>query len=250
MWNVSDSISPFQRAFGTMTQSVGERLRDLRATFPRAFGIVVTILTLLVAANVAAAARLWRFRSEITQLRASMSEAERRRTDLAITSRDNRAKVVAELVRRQARADRDLHLAVEVDSGRLLLERDGVALRDVPVTIGAERLVGIAPDTVRVVLRRGAQTVTAIFGAKDTWDVPAWLVADRGFPLPPDLHSKGLLGRDALGLNGGGVIYALPKDGPLADSTYVLPGSIMLRSDDLRAIAPNIVRGMTVYLYD
>ncbi len=233
-----------------MTPSVRERMRALRAQFPRAFIASWALLALLVVANAVFAVRLWHFRGDVERLRAVMTDAERNRTDLAIKSEDNRAKVVAELVRRQARADRDLHLTIEVDSGRMLLERDGVALREIPIAVGPDRLVGSAPDTVRVAIRRGAQAVSAVLGASDAWDVPEWVFSDRAMPVPEDRNTKGALGRNALVLTGGAVIYALPKDGPLADSSYVLPGSVLLRAEDLRAIAPNVMRGMTVYLYE
>ena len=233
-----------------MTHSARERLLALRMQYPRAFVSVAAILTLLIAANAVVAVRLWRFRDEVAHLRASMTEAERNRADLAIKSEDNRAKAVAELIRRQARADRDLHLAIEIDSGRMYLERDGVALREMPVTIGAERLVGNAPETTRVAVSRGSQTVATLMGVNDAWEIPLWVFDDRAIPAPMDRRTKGALGRSALILNDGAVIYALPKDGPLADSSYVLPGSVLLRAEDLRAIAPNVVRGMNVYLYE
>ena len=59
----------------------------------------------------------------------------------------------------------------------------------------------------------------------------------------------GALGAGAIVLSGGAVIYARPSDGPLSDSTYVLPGAIRARTQDLRAIAPNLTPGMAVYLY-
>lgn len=233
-----------------MTHSVRESVQALRTTFPRAFVAVVAILAILIGANIVAAVRLWRFRDDVERLRAGMTDAERNRADLAIKSEDNRARVVAELVHRQARADHDLHLSIEVDSSRMFLERDGVTLREMPIAIGPERLVGRAPDTVRIVVPRGEQTVTALVGITDAWEVPGWVFADRTLPEPPDRHTKGALGRNAVILNSGAVIYSLPKDGPLADSSYALPGSILVRAEDLRAIAPNITRGMSVYLYD
>ena len=233
-----------------MTHSIRERLLALRTHSPRVFVAFPAILTLLRVANVVAAARLWRFRDDAARLRASMTETERNRTDLAIKSEDNRAKVVSELVRRQARADHELHLAIEVDSGRMFLERDGVALREIPIAVGPERVVSGAPEPTRVALSRGAQAVATLVGADDAWEVPVLVFEDRRIPVPTDRRTKGALGSNALLLNGGGVIYALPKDGPLADSTYVLPGAVLLRAEDLRAIAPNVVLGMTVYLYE
>ena len=53
----------------------------------------------------------------------------------------------------------------------------------------------------------------------------------------------------AILLNGGTVLYAMPSAGPLNDSSYVLPGSVRLRAEDLRAIKPNLETGMRVYFY-
>ena len=53
----------------------------------------------------------------------------------------------------------------------------------------------------------------------------------------------------ALFLDGGTVIYSLPKSGPLADSTYVLPGSVRANEADLKAIVENLSAGTKVYFY-
>lgn len=233
-----------------MTPSFAARVQALRAQAPRAFGAIVAIAALLVLLNLILAVRVWRFRQDVTQLRASMTDAERSRADLALKSEDNRVKVAAEFVRRQARADRELHLTLEVDSNRMFLERDGVALREMPVALGQPGAGPANGDSSATAITRGARTVAALLGANDSWDVPERVYRDRSLPVPPDRHAKGALGRNAIVLDGGLVIYALPKDGPLADSSYVLPGAVMLRADDLRAIAPNVVRGMTVYVYD
>jgi len=233
-----------------MTPSLAARVQALRAQAPRALGAIATIVALLVLLNLVLAVRVWRFRQDVTRLRASMTEAERSRTDLALKSEDNRVKVVAELVRRQARADRELHLTLEVDSGRMLLERDGVALREMPVALGERRDAAAKTESSSTAITRGARPVAELLGVNDSWDVPARVFSDRSLPVPEDRHMKGALGRNPIVLDGGFVIYALPKDGPLADSSYVLPGGVMLRGDDLRAIAPNIVRGMTVYVYE
>jgi len=97
---------------------------------------------------------------------------------------------------------------------------------------------------------RGARSVAQVLRARDPWEVPRWVYADRMQPVPEDRAVKGALGNTAVVLSGGAVIYALPKDGPLGDSSYVLPGAVLMRADDLRAIAPNITPGMAVYLYE
>jgi hypothetical protein len=133
----------------------------------------------------------------------------------------------------------------------MYLEREGALLREMPVRVGPERRVGVAPDTVHMVAPRGTRTVERILAADSTWSVPAWVYLDRHLAPPAPSAAgaiKGALG-DAIVLNGGTVIYGNPTAGPLADPTYVLPGSIRARPEDLRAIAPNLRPGTNVYLY-
>jgi hypothetical protein len=60
---------------------------------------------------------------------------------------------------------------------------------------------------------------------------------------------RGALGPHAILLTDGTVIYSIPDSGPLADSVYVLPGSVLAPAADMRALAANVRRGMGVYLY-
>lgn len=225
-----------------MTPSIRARLRALSAAFPVFTRVGLTLIALLVVANVVAAVRLYGWRVQLANLRAEMSSAERSRTDLALESAANRARVHAEVVRRQSRQDRDLHLTVQRDSSRLLLERDGVVLRAMPATLG---------DSAAT-LATGAQTVERVVGAADSFTVPQRVFTDRGMPVPPleQRRIKAALGRHAFILSGGMVIYATPSRGPLSDSTYVLPGAMLLRSDDLNAIAASVLPGTTVYIYE
>jgi hypothetical protein len=48
---------------------------------------------------------------------------------------------------------------------------------------------------------------------------------------------------------GGTLIYSLPTAGPLADSSYVLPGSLRVPAGDLAAIRENLFSGMRVYFF-
>lgn len=178
-----------------------------------------------------------------------MSEAERSRIDMVIASEQNRFAVMMELVRRQAEADRQLHLSVSIDSATMLLERDRAILRRMSVEVGPEHLIGTAPDTMRVVPPRGVRSISRVLGPRDRWEVPAWVFAARGLPVPATRELAGVLGRGALLLTGGAVIYAMPDSGVLADSSFVLPGAIRLSRNDLRAIGPNVTPGMAVYFY-
>jgi len=118
-----------------------------------------------------------------------------------------------------------------------------------PVDVGPEKRVGVAADTLKIVAPRGARTVERVLGAKDRWEIPKWVYVDRGLPVPDDRMVVGALGPGAIVLSGGAVIYSHPTGGPLSDSSYVLPGAIRARTQDLRAIAPNLTPGMAVYLY-
>jgi hypothetical protein len=190
-----------------------------------------------------------RYAREISRLRAGMTDQERRKADMVVAAEQNRMRVTLELMRRQANLDKDLHLSVAVDSGVMYLEREGALLREMPIDVGPEKRVGAAPDTLKIAAPRGARTVERVLGAKDRWEIPKWVYLDRGLPVPEDRSLVGALGPGAILLSGGAVIYAHPSAGPLSDSSYVLPGAIRARTQDLRAIAPNLTPGMSVYLY-
>jgi hypothetical protein len=223
--------------------------REFRRSYP---GILVTMAIALLAFL---AIDAWlirkriRYRNEIERLRNEMTVLERNRTDAILARDENRLRLALELIRRQARIDKDLHLSVTVDSGVMFLERDGAHLREMPIQIGPERTVGTAPDTVRMVAPRGARTIERIMGEEDSWEMPAWVYADRGLPMTEARTIKGALGPAAIILSGGTVVYSMPTVGPLNDSAYVLPGSIRARAADLKAILPNLQNGMTVYFY-
>jgi hypothetical protein len=157
--------------------------------------------------------------------------------------------MMMELLRRQAKWDKSIHLAVDVDSGKMYLERESATLREVHVEVGPERRIGVAPDTVRMAVPRGARSVQKVLGENDAWEIPRWVYLDRGLPIPKERVATGALGPVAILLEGGTLIYSLPNRGPLNDSTYILPGAIRARAEDLRAIAPNLEPGSAVYFF-
>lgn len=190
-----------------------------------------------------------RYSSEIARLREAMTQAERERADLLAAAEKHRILVALELIRRQALQDRELHLAVAVDSARMYLEREGALLREMDVVVGPERVLESGSEPVRLAVPRGTRTVAALVTERDVWEVPPWVYRDLNLPVPADRRVRGALGRLGIVLTGGTVIYSRPKAGPLADSSYVLPGSILVEDEDMRAIAPNVKPGMTVYFY-
>jgi hypothetical protein len=220
-----------------------------RRRHPGFVAAAAIILVAMLALDVWFISKRLRYEREISRLRSGMTEFERRRTDAILASEERRMQVMLELLRRQAKIDPDIHLAVAVDSSQMYLEREGALLREIPVEMGPERRVGTPPDTVHMAIPRGARTVARIVGPTDGWEVPTWVYADRGLTPPEERTVRGALGPVAIVLEGGTVVYSRPKAGPLNDSAYVLPGGVRARAEDLRAIVPNLKRGTTVYFY-
>lgn len=221
--------------------------RDFRRSYP---GFVITLgigVAALIAIDGWLIYKRYAYTAEVERLRANMSAAERQKTDLLINAEQDKLRVAVELARRQAQLDKRIHLSIPVDSGRIYLEREGAILREMPATIGPERTVGTPPDTIRMAVPRGERTIVEIVKG-DAWPVPAWVYRDRnidgsGGPVP------GALGPLAVVLDGGTVIYSQPKTGPLADSAYVMPGSVRASAADLKAIVENLSAGTKVYFY-
>ncbi len=189
-----------------------------------------------------------RYSQEIKRLRAGMSEFERRQADAVVSTQQQKLEAEMELLRRQARVEKDIHLSISIDSATMYLEREGAVLRTFPIMVGPERRVGTPPDTMHIAAPRGTRTVERIVGRGEKWEVPRWVYGDRAIPLDSG-SVAGALGPVAIILNGGTIIYTLPASGPLADSSYVLPGAVRASADDLRAILADIKRGTRVYFF-
>jgi hypothetical protein len=228
-----------------------ERWSEFRHAYPGVLAAMgFAFLVLLVSIGFLGYKRM-QYGNEIDRLRSGMSDVERQRTDALLADETQRLKVMLELIRRQSLADRTLHIAVSVDSGLMHLSREGARLRDMEVVVGGERGVseGAGADSLPITVPRGTRTVERILSAGDAWEVPAWVYQDRGIPAPSERRVAGALGPVALVLSGGAIIYSMPQSGPLSDSVYVMPGSIRARAEDLRAVLPNLERGMRVYFY-
>lgn len=218
----------------------------------RALAVVaVVVLFAIIALDVWVLLQRQRYLREIERLQSSMSAFERERTEQLVAREQDKVRLAIALIRRQARLEGALHLSVALDSGAMFLERDGAMLREMPVEVGSERRIGVAPDTVRLAAPRGVRTVAKVLDDTTTWEVPPWVYVERGLSPPAEAGERQL--RGALGvavvLEGGAIIYSQPAAGPLSDSTYVMPGAIRARADDLRAILPNVAVGMRVYFY-
>lgn len=223
--------------------------RTLSRAHPALLGGLSLIAAVLIAMSVWVVRERDRYTAEIERLRASMTDLERERTDAIVSHEGNKLQLAIALLRRQAQVEKTLHLSVSIDTGAMYLERDGALLREMPVQVGPERRVGVAPDTVRVAPPRGVRTISRVLDDSSAWEVPSWVYTDRGVPVDSVRVVRGALGPIAIMLDGGAVIYSTPQGGPLGDSLYLLPGAIRARAEDLRAILPNLTPGMRVYFY-
>src|SRR5436309_5301601 len=154
-----------------------ERRRPQWREFRRAYpGILATMgfsLCVLIALDVWLVRKRARYVEEDARLRESMSGLQRQQADAILSNEQNKVRMMIELVRRQAQIDKQLHLAIPVDSGVMYLEQEGALLREMPVQVGPERRVGTPPDTVYMVAPRGTPTVERILGGSAAWALPA-----------------------------------------------------------------------------
>jgi hypothetical protein len=225
------------------------RFRDFREQFPGYLPGVLLILGVLLAVDFLLYQRREEYHAEIDALRNNMSEVQRKRADALSGSQQEQEKLVLEVVRRQARWGKALHLSVDVDSAVMHLMQEGAVLRTFPVEFGQTRSLSVARDSTLSPVPRGADSVSRILGPNDPWLVPRWVYADRRLAVPADSMLPGALGPVGIVLGSGTVIYALPSVGPLRDPNYILPGAIRASEEDLRAIAPDLAPGTPVYIY-
>jgi hypothetical protein len=192
--------------------------REFRAAYPGLITAFWLALIALLGADGWLTYKGREYGEEAARLRRAMTGVERQRADVVFAANKDKVRVIVELARVQAEGDRDLHLSVAVDSGEMLLEREGAVLRAMPVRVGGEQLAGTAPDTVRVAPPRGMRTVASADSTSVT-------------------------------LDGGTTIYAVPGSDELNDSAGVTAGNVRARATDLQAILPNLKPGMSVYFY-
>jgi hypothetical protein len=223
--------------------------REFRRRHPGFLAAIIIVALGVIAIDGYLIYKRTKYRAEIQRLRAGMSEFEKRRADAVLASEEKQLQVMVQLLRRQARVDKEIHLAVSVDSAFMGLEREGAILRDMRVEIGPEKTVGAPPDTVRITVPRGTRSVLRLVGPTDGWEVPRWVYEDRGLPVPNNRTVRGALGPAAIVLEGGTVIYSMPTRGPLNDTAYVMPGAVRAKGEDLRAVIPNLARGAKVYFF-
>lgn len=225
------------------------RWRELREAHPRIVTGVVLGLAILLLVDLVLLYERVRYGRELSAMRASMTETERRRVDAIASSEENGVAMAVELARRQALGDTELHLAVDTEKGLLYLERQGARLREMRVRLGPEATVGTPPDLVLLAPPLGKRSVARVVDGSYPWAVPEWVYLDRGWPVPENRQIPGALGPLAIFLDSGAVLYSRPAAGPLSDVDYVLPGSVRAEAPDLEAIRESVQPGMAVYFH-
>ncbi|HYN80577.1 MAG TPA: hypothetical protein VES88_03680 [Gemmatimonadaceae bacterium] len=192
--------------------------RDFRQSYP---GFVFTLILALLAILMLDGFLVYKRRAyteEVNRLRGAMTEAERERTDAIVQAEQDKARIAIELAKRQAKLEKSLHLGVALDSGRIYLEREGAVLREMAALFGPE--VGVTPgsDSLPVVIPRGQRTVVR-------------------------------LDENRIVLEGGSAIEAASTDVASTDTSPIPAGNVRIGLTDMKAIRPNLSRGMRVYFY-
>ncbi len=231
------------------TRSIAPRWRELRKIYPRITAGAVVGIAVLLLIDLVLLAQLLQYRRQFARMRAAMTQTEGGRVDAIAASEENRLAIAAELVRRGALGDLDLHLAVDTEKSLLYLERQGARLREMRILQGQETTVGTPPDTVLLAPPLGKRSVARVVDGTYGWTVPEWVYVDRGLPVPKDRRIPGALGPMAVFLDSGAILYARPAVGPLSDASYVLPGSVRAEASDLEAIRESLQPGTAVYFH-
>jgi hypothetical protein len=218
--------------------------RTLQREHPVALIVLVTVLAGTLAADGFLMAKQLDYKRESSRLREGMTAAQQERADLILEAERHRFRVQLELIRRQARSDHELHLAINVDSGRMVLEREGVTLREMRAEVGPELIAAGAGDSTVQVQTLGERTVERVLTGD--WDLSDDFFRRQGVPAGEEGQVRASLGTLAVLLNSGTLVYAV------TDSTQPIPvlhGSVRIAPADLRAIAESVTPGMSVYFY-
>lgn len=200
----------------------GDRRRvgwsDFRRAYPGFVFTMIVAVLLFVSLDVYLMQKRRAYGAEVTRLRGAMTDAERQRTDAIVEAEHDKARIALELAKRQAKMEKSLHLAVAVDSGRIYLEREGAVLREMAAQFGPEKGTTPGSDSVPVVVPRGQQAIARVE-------------------------------ENRIVLEGGTAIEAAATDVATADTRPIAPGEVRIGRIDMKAILPNLSRGMRVYFY-
>lgn len=227
------------------------RWGEFREAYPRIVTGAALGILLFLMVDVALGVAAWRFSRQTAAAQRAMTGLERQRADGLMEMKQDRTALVTALVAQQAIQDHGLNLSVSLDQGTMDLQREGAQLRRMKVALGPEAAVGAEGDGVRLVPPRGKRQLVRVVDEAFVWSVPRWVFTHRGLPVPgaSERAVRGGLGRVALVLDDGTLIYSLPASGPLSDRAYVMPGTVRAELPDLQAIRENLTPGLPVYFH-
>jgi len=227
------------------------RWGEFRDAYPRIVTGTALGLLLFLLVDAALAVAAWRFSQQKATALKAMTSLEREQAEGLLAAEESRVALMMALVEQQAIQDRGLNLSVSVDEATMDLQREGAQLRHMKVVPGPEATVGAPADGVRLVAPRGKRQLVRVVDEAFVWSVPRWVFAHRGLPLPgePERAVRGGLGRLALVLDDGTLIYSLPQSGLLSDRGYVMPGTLRAELADLEAIRESLLPGLPVYFH-
>ena len=192
--------------------------RDFRRAYPGFVFVLGLGLGLMVAVDAWLVYKRVDYNNEVSSLRSRMTDAERERTDVIVQTEENKLRLAIELIKRQSKFDKKLHLNVSIDSAKMYLTREGALLREMPVQFGPETPPSATDSAPPVALPRGERTVTDLSDSR-------------------------------IALDGGAQILVASSSTLANDPTPIPPGSLRIGGEDMKAIMPNVKAGMKVYFY-
>jgi len=225
------------------------RFSDFREAYPRIVTAMALGVLVLLAVDAALLYKRSEYRRESAAARGSMTALEKQRADALLESKEARAALMAALVQQQSVRESKLNLSVSLDEKSMALQQDGSELRTMQVEIGPELSVGQEPGAIKVTPPLGKRQVARVVDGSYVWQAPAWVYSSRGQGVPASRAIEGGLGEVAVLLDDGTPLYSRPREGPLADEGYVLPGAVRVDAADLRAIRENLGAGTPVYFF-
>lgn len=225
------------------------RWTEFRDAYPRIVLGLTLGLFALVLVDLVLAVQWWRYRREAASARRAMTGMERQKADTLLAAREGHAALAMALARQQAVQDRRINLAVDLKEGTMALQREGARLREMRVDIGPEVTVGQPPGALKVTPPLGVRRIARVVDGSYEWEAPAWVYTSRSRPVPSTMKTRGGLGEIALLLDDGTPIYSKPRQGPLAEDGFVMPGGVRAAAADLWAVAENLEPGTPVYFH-
>ncbi|MDD5456200.1 MAG: L,D-transpeptidase [Candidatus Margulisbacteria bacterium] len=232
-----------------LTKSFFSRWLEFRKSYPYLAWSLATAIIILIIINITLLSSLVFFHYELKNMQTLMTLAEQRRIEAMASAEKNQLALAVELTKQMDWKDNSVHLAIDTKKGVMVLTREGAQLREMSISTGKDSTIGSSPDRVRLTTPLGKRLVIKVVDGSFPWIVPDWVYKQRGLKPLSGNSITGALGPLAIFLDSGTIIYTRPASGPLADDSYILPGSVRISTTDAEAIRKELLPGMVVYFY-